>query len=189
MTPPLSHDEFRRRVCGCFLHAGRKSVKNISQSILQDLQMYQWEEYSLGNNALPTVICGSCRLKLLKCKGVSSLHFKDEKRKRTFILSRSQTIAQSQMLTTSPWFLPLYVREVPLTGTSALSARRAGLPFSSNLRSLTQPWAQSRSARAARVGLPKESPTSAPRPTGTTIFWRQSGRFQPKTRDKFFRSL
>merc|ERR1719186_1373133 len=58
-------------LCGCFLHAGRKSVKNISQSILQDLQMYQWEEYSLGNNALPTVICGSCRLKLLKCKGKS----------------------------------------------------------------------------------------------------------------------
>jgi hypothetical protein len=74
MSPPLSHDDFRKRVCGgCFLLTRKKEVRNITKSMLACLRLYQWEGYSLSNNALPTVLCGSCRLKLTRRKSVSAL--------------------------------------------------------------------------------------------------------------------
>ena len=70
MTPPLVHQDFRGRVCGvCFLLAG-KNARRITNTVLQDLRMYQWEGYSLHNNALPTVVCCSCTNKLARCRGV-----------------------------------------------------------------------------------------------------------------------
>ena len=74
MTPPLSHADFRKHVCGvCFGLTEKKEVRNITQPMLVNLRLHQWEGYSLSNNALPTVLCGSCRLKLTRRTAVSFL--------------------------------------------------------------------------------------------------------------------
>ena len=70
MSPPLTHDEFRRRVCGVCWTNKKKGIQLITPSILQDIRSCQYEEYSLSNNALPTVICTACRLKLSRSKKV-----------------------------------------------------------------------------------------------------------------------
>ena len=70
MSPPLTHDEFRRRVCGVCWTPKKKGIQQITPSILQDIRACQYEEYSLSNNSLPTVICTACRLKMSRSKKV-----------------------------------------------------------------------------------------------------------------------
>ena len=69
-TLPLSHDEFRERVCGvCWMNkkAGRRKITDV---ILKDIQEYHYGNYSLNNLSLPTSICNQCRMKLVKCRQV-----------------------------------------------------------------------------------------------------------------------
>ena len=68
--PPLTHDEFRRRVCGVCWCNKKKGTQTITATILQDIRTFQYSEYSLTNVALPSVVCAPCRLKLSICKKV-----------------------------------------------------------------------------------------------------------------------
>ena len=73
MSPPLTHDEFRKRVCGLCWVIKKNNTQNITLSVLQAIRDHQYEGYSLANNALPTVICNPCRKRLIKCKKVRYL--------------------------------------------------------------------------------------------------------------------
>ena len=70
MPPPLTHEVFRKRVCGVCWTPKKKGTQEITQSILQDIRNHQYQEYSLTNPALSLVICASCRLKLSRCRKV-----------------------------------------------------------------------------------------------------------------------
>ena len=70
MSPPLTHEEFRRKLCGVCWKPSKKGIQQITVSTLQDIRKYQYDEYSLTNTALPVVVCSSCRLKLSRCKKV-----------------------------------------------------------------------------------------------------------------------
>ena len=73
MTPPLSHEEFRSRVCGLCWLSKKNSVRKITPDLQQKIRLYQYAEYDILNEALPTVICTSCRMQLLRCEKVDSL--------------------------------------------------------------------------------------------------------------------
>ena len=72
MSHPLTHDEFRSRVCGCCFTSKKNTTRNINENILCDIKTYQWPEYDLNNLALPIVICDACRRKIQKAKAKGS---------------------------------------------------------------------------------------------------------------------
>ena len=182
MTSPLDHQELRGRVCGaCFLNAGKNSRK-ITSTILQDLRMYVWEGYSLVNNALPTVVCSSCQVKLRRCRGVRKHIFTNIYFLNSFC--RIQNLLLWQTLTTGHWFLLLCVPDTLQTGVSASSARREGWLYVFSLRGLTTHQFQSKSALIAREYWHLESTMCVPGQTETTIFWILSGPSQPRVVDR-----
>ena len=65
--PPLTHDEFRRRVCGVCWCYKKKGTQTFTATILQDIRTFQYSEYSLTNVAL---VCAPFRLKLSRCKKI-----------------------------------------------------------------------------------------------------------------------
>lgn len=68
MLPPLSNGEFRSHVCGvCW--TSKKKRRSINDTVLRDIKDYLFEDYSLDNTALPTVICDPCRQRLIKLRG------------------------------------------------------------------------------------------------------------------------
>ena len=68
--PPLTHDEFRRRVCGVYWCNKKKGTHTIPATILQNIRTFKYSKCSLTNVALPSVVCAPCRLKLSRCKKV-----------------------------------------------------------------------------------------------------------------------
>ena len=60
---PRTHEEALRSICGCCLQKGPGLIK-ISPSLLDRIQKYQFQQYSLDNPGLPRAICNGCRAKL-----------------------------------------------------------------------------------------------------------------------------
>ena len=66
MPPPLTHEEFRKRVCGvCFVNRNGDR-RNINPGILKNIHNFIYPHYCVSNPAFPTVICNPCRKKLLR---------------------------------------------------------------------------------------------------------------------------
>ena len=72
MPPPLTHEEFRGKVCGVCWQNRKKDTRKISESILENIKTFVYPLYDLENFALPMAICNPCRLQLLKAKKVKS---------------------------------------------------------------------------------------------------------------------
>ena len=60
---PRTHKEALGSICGCCLQKGTGLIK-ISPSLLDRIQKYQFQQYSLDNPGLPRAICNGCRAKL-----------------------------------------------------------------------------------------------------------------------------
>ena len=69
---PRDHEESRGAICGLCLQKDLYLV-NISPNVLQNIQMFVWEEYHLQNTALPKTVCPKCRGKLFRLSKVGDL--------------------------------------------------------------------------------------------------------------------
>ena len=58
-STPLSHEEFRRKVCGVCLRKP-KTHQNISPAVLHLIQKHHYTEYSLEDEFLPLICCMGC---------------------------------------------------------------------------------------------------------------------------------
>ena len=149
MSPPLTHDEFRKRVCGLCWVIKKNNTQSITLPVLQAIRDHQYEGYSLANNALPTVICDPCRKRLIKCKKVRYLIlcmfvF------ISYIICRIQISAQLQTWTTPHWQHPLFVLETLVTDvTVSFVLKEDKLWFPKSQVSI--PSTQSSSVLAVRV--------------------------------------
>ena len=120
-----THDECRAGLCAlCFNGGG--DLRLISSKFEVQIQLFLQKDYSLSKSYLPTSICGSCRLKLIKYAKVRKIQeiYKLETRHCRFLRLTGNLLSylQSCAMASSSTHVPAHVVALKLP-VSALYAR------------------------------------------------------------------